>query len=59
MDQIEMIFFDGEDWGTNSDVLVSFLLDVGTFAICLWNICSFTVLTFLVGGGGGGGGGDF
>jgi hypothetical protein len=28
---IEMCSFDGADSGTNSDVLVSFLLDVGTF----------------------------
>jgi hypothetical protein len=30
LDQIEMCPFDGADSGTNSDVLVSFLLDVGT-----------------------------
>ncbi len=40
-------FFDGANWGTNSDVLVSFLLDVGTFVERLWNVCSFTVLTLL------------
>jgi hypothetical protein len=43
--QIEMCSFDGADSGTNSDVLVSFMLDVGTFVECLLNICSFTVLT--------------
>jgi hypothetical protein len=42
-----MISFDGADWGTNSDVLVSLLLDVGTFAERLWNVFSFTVLTLL------------
>jgi hypothetical protein len=31
LDQIEMISFDEADSGTTSDVLVSFLLDVGTF----------------------------
>ncbi len=45
LDQIQMISFDGADSGTNSDVLVSFLLDVGTFVEGLWNGCSFTVLT--------------
>ncbi len=29
---LPMISFDGADRGTNSDVLLSFLLDVGTFA---------------------------
>jgi hypothetical protein len=43
-----MISFDGADSGTNSDVFVSFLLDVGTFVERLWNVCSFTVLTLLV-----------
>ncbi len=47
LDQIEMISFEGADWGTNSDVLVSFLLDVGKFAERLWNVCSFTILTLL------------
>jgi hypothetical protein len=31
LDQIEMISLDWADSGTTSDVLVSFLLDVGTF----------------------------
>ncbi len=60
LDQIEMISFGGADWGTNSDIFVSFLLDVGPFAKRLWNICSFTVLTLIrmrlplsAGGGGG------
>jgi hypothetical protein len=48
-----MISFDGTDLGTNSDVSLSFLLDVGTFVERLWNICSFTVLTLLPRGGGG------
>jgi hypothetical protein len=42
-----MISFDGADSGTNSDVLVSFLLDVGTFVERLWNVCSFTALTLV------------
>ncbi len=46
LDQIEMCSFDGADSGTNSDVLVSFVLDVGTFEECLLNVCSFTVLTW-------------
>jgi hypothetical protein len=41
-----MISFDGADSGTSSDVLVSFLLDVGTFVERLWNVCSFTELEF-------------
>jgi hypothetical protein len=36
LDQIEMFSFDGANWGTNSDVMVSFLLDVGTFEERLW-----------------------
>jgi hypothetical protein len=36
---LRMISFDGADWGTNSDVLVSFLLDVGTFAERLFLYC--------------------
>jgi hypothetical protein len=51
LNQIEMCSFDGADSRTNSDVLVSFLLDVGTFVGTfverLWNVCSFTVLTLL------------
>ncbi len=39
LDQIEMISFDGADLGTNSDVLVSFLLDVGTFVERLFLYC--------------------
>ncbi len=31
LDQIEMISFDGADSGMTYDLLVSFLLDVGTF----------------------------
>ncbi len=38
-----MISFDGGDSGTNSGVLVSFLLDVGTFV----GRFSFTVLALL------------
>jgi hypothetical protein len=34
-----MCSFDGADSGTDSDVLVSFLLDVGTFVERLWNVC--------------------
>jgi hypothetical protein len=34
-----MCSFDGADSATNSDVLVSFLLDVGTFVERLWNVC--------------------
>jgi hypothetical protein len=47
LDQTEVCSFDGADSGTNSDVLVSFLLDVRTFVERLWNVCSFTVLTLL------------
>ncbi len=43
LDQIEMCSIDGADSGANSDVLVSFLLDVGTFVERLWNVCPFTV----------------
>jgi hypothetical protein len=45
--QIEMCSFDRADSGTNSEILVSFLLDFRTFAERLWNVCSFTVLTLL------------
>jgi hypothetical protein len=45
---MEMISFDGADSGKNSDVLVSILLDVGTFVERLWNVCSFTVLILLI-----------
>jgi hypothetical protein len=45
--QIERIYFDGAGSGTNSDVLVSFLLDVGTFVERLWNVCSFIVSTLV------------
>ncbi len=45
LDQIEMISFDETNSGTNSNVLLSFLLDIGTFAERLWNVCSFSVLT--------------
>ncbi len=38
-EQIEMCSFDGADSGTNSDVLVSFLLDVGTFVERLLLYC--------------------
>jgi hypothetical protein len=34
LDQIEMCSFDGADSGTNSDVLASFMLDVGMFVEC-------------------------
>jgi hypothetical protein len=44
-----MISFDVADLGMNSEVMVSFLLDVGTFVKNLWNICSFAVLTLLLG----------
>jgi hypothetical protein len=49
LDQIEMISFDKTNSGTNSNVLVSFRLDIGTFVERLWNIYSFTVLTLLNG----------
>ncbi len=39
LDQIEKFSFDGADSETNSHVLVSFLLDVGTFVGRLWNVC--------------------
>jgi hypothetical protein len=39
LDHIEMISFDGSDSGTNSDVLVSFLLDVGTFVERVFLYC--------------------
>ncbi len=42
-----MCSLDGADSGTNSDVLVSLPLDVGILLECLWNVCSFTVLTLL------------
>ncbi len=42
-----MISFDKANSGTNSNVLVSFRLDIGTFVERLWNIGSFTVLTLL------------
>jgi hypothetical protein len=48
LDQTEICSFDVADSGTNSDVLVSFLLDVGTFVKHLSNVCSFTVLTLLI-----------
>jgi hypothetical protein len=48
LDQTEMFSFDGTDSGMNSDVLVSFLLDVGTLMERLWNVFSFTVLTLLL-----------
>jgi hypothetical protein len=48
LNKIELISFNKADLGTNSKVFVSFLLDFGTFVKCLWNICSFTVLTLLV-----------
>ncbi len=38
LDKIEMISFEGADLGTNSDFMVSFLLDVGTFVERLWNV---------------------
>ncbi len=42
-----LISFDGADSGTNSDILVSFLLDVGTIVECLWNVCgTFVPLLF-------------
>jgi hypothetical protein len=39
LDRIGMCSFDGADSGTNSDVLVSFLLDVGTFVERLLLYC--------------------
>jgi hypothetical protein len=39
LEHIEMISFDGADSETNSDIMVSFLLDVGTFVERLWNVC--------------------
>ncbi len=44
-----MISFDKTNSGTNSNVLVSFRLDIGTFVERFWNICSFTVSTLLNG----------
>jgi hypothetical protein len=42
-----MISFHGADSGTNSDIMVSFLLDVGTFVERLWNVCgTFVPLLF-------------
>ncbi len=46
-DQIEMCTFDGAGSGTNSDVLVSFLLDVGTFVKRLLLYC-FDITTIQV-----------
>jgi hypothetical protein len=40
-----MISFDGADSGTNSDVLVSFQLDVATFVRTFVERLFFTVLT--------------
>ncbi len=45
LDQIEMITFDKTNSGTNSNVLVLFLLYIGTFVERLRNVGSFTVLT--------------
>jgi hypothetical protein len=41
LDKKEMFSFVGADSGTNSDVMVSFLLDVGTFVehLCLFLYC--------------------
>jgi hypothetical protein len=47
LDQLVMLSFDMTYSGTNSNVMVSFLLDIGTFVDCLWNVCSFAVLTLL------------
>jgi hypothetical protein len=47
LDQIEKISFAKINSGTNSKVLITFLLDIGTFVERLWNVCSFTVLTLL------------
>ncbi len=47
LDHIEMISFDGADSGTNSYVLVSFLLDVGTFVERLFLYC-FNITTAFV-----------
>jgi hypothetical protein len=42
-----MCSFDGADSATNSYVLVSLLLDVGTFVERLWNVCgTFAPLLF-------------
>jgi hypothetical protein len=43
-----MISFDKTNSGANSKVLVTLLLDIGTFVERLWNVCSFTVLTLLL-----------
>ncbi len=48
LDQTEMFPFDGTNSGMNSDVLVSFLLDVATLVERLWNVVSFTVFTLLL-----------
>ncbi len=39
LDQIEIIFFNGADSGMNSDIMVSFLLDVRTFVERLFLYC--------------------
>ncbi len=46
LDQTEMFSFDGTDSAMNSDVLVSFLLDVGTFVERLFLYC-FHITTFI------------
>jgi hypothetical protein len=46
--QIEMISFDKTNSGMNTNVLVSFLLDMVMFVERLWNISSFTVLILLL-----------
>ncbi len=48
LDQIVMLSFDKTYSGTKSHVMVSFLLDIGTFVERLWNVCFFTVLTLLI-----------
>jgi hypothetical protein len=47
LDQIEMISLDTTNSETNSNVLVLFLLDNGTFVERLWNVCgTFVPLLF-------------
>jgi hypothetical protein len=48
LDQIVMLSFDKTYSGTNSNVMASFILNIGTFVERLWNVCFFTVLTLLI-----------
>ncbi len=55
LDQIEMISFGCALLVTNSDVMVSFLLDVTTFVdrLCLFLYCLYITNPYTGGGGGG------